>query len=546
MVRWLNQLFDRPKRRARNRCAAGHPVAGFVGESLERRELLAVAGVETSVSSLFVRESTPAAFTVNWQPTGEGSADSAGMNLRIHYDSSALDFVSVADVHQPGLTAQQDTTEASDRDDGDAATDRVNKTLWYDIGGAWPSISPASQLVTINFTTKPGFVETVVNIDATTVADTPLPRQQVTITQDRRPVLTGPAATNVTPRPTVTWDAVAGATSYEVWVKNLSSGVNPYLRETVTTNSFTPGSDLDLGRYRVWVEATFADSSTSGWSEQRTFEVKSRVTGLGPTGTVNTSRPTIDWDPLDGAHRYDVWINNVTTGESQVVRDEYVFDDEYTVPSDLPLGEYLVWVRGINFADFPGTWSTAARMQVKTPPTLIAPVNPTFDTTPTFQWTAVPGADEYDLWVRNLTTGQDQVIRQPALTTLEYTPSVALPEATYLWWVQARSDLGPVSTWGGGRFSIGGVPVLLAPTGSTTDRTPVFLWSEVGGGVQQYDLWVDRIGGPAQIIRQPTLLTNTFTPSTDLPTGTYRFWVRALSTEGVWSLWSAEQQFTIT
>jgi hypothetical protein len=229
----------------------------------------------------------------------------------------------------------------------------------------------------------------------------------------------------------------------------------------------------------------------------------------------------------------------------QVVRNQSILTDEYTLETPLPLGTYLGWVQGINAVDFRGTWSDATRFTVATPPTLLTPRTPTFDATPTFNWTAVEGADRYDLWVRNLTTGQDQVIRETDLLTTTYTPTADLPQATYLWWVQARSTItGAAGSWGGGRFSVGGVPDMLAPGGSTSDRTPRFSWSAVDGA-QSYDLWVDRIGGPPQIIRQPALLTNEFTPTVDLQPGAYRFWVRALSTTGTWSFWSEVKNFSV-
>jgi hypothetical protein len=542
---WLSKAFRQNRRRGRWSPGVSSAVSACVCESLERRDLLAAAGVATGVSSLYLREFEAVTMEVSWQPSGVGGADSVGMNLRVHYDSNAVNFVSVNDVYPTGLTGQQDTTEAADRDDGDPATDRVNKTLWFDIDGNWPSVTTGSGLITLNFTTRAAFGSTVINVDATTVADDALPRQQLTITQDVRPILIGPPAQNTTPRPELTWTAVAGASQYDVWITNLSTGQSPFQRITVNPNSLTPTADLPIGRYRYWVDALFPDASRSGWSEQLTFEVKTPVSLLSPTGSVDTSTPTIDWDPVSGALRYDLWINSVTTGQSQVVRDQSILTDEVTLANPLPLGTYLAWVQGINSVDFRGTWSDSIRFTVATPPTLLAPRTPTFDDTPTFNWTSVEGADRYDLWVRNITTGQDQVIRQTDLTETTFTPTTALPNATYLWWVQARSDTGPVSTWGGGRFSIGGVPDLLEPGGSTTDRTPRFGWSSVEGA-QSYDLWVDRIGGPAQIIRQPALLTNSFTPATDLQPGAYRFWVRALSTTGTWSFWSQELAFTIT
>jgi hypothetical protein len=75
---------------------------------------------------------------------------------------------------------------------------------------------------------------------------------------------------------------------------------------------------------------------------------------------------------------------------------------------------------------------------------------------------------------------------------------------------------------------IGGQTQLLTPTGTTTDTTPTFSWRSVDGAAR-YVLWVDRVGGETQVIFEPNLTTTTFT-SAELSAGTYRTWIRAVST----------------
>ena len=253
-------------------------------ESLEDRRLLAAAGISTDVSAVAVEESSTVRFSINWQPTGSGTANSVGMNLRIHYDSSALDFISATDIYQQGFSAQQDTTEASDRDDGNASTDRVMKLLWVDLQGTWPSLTASSKLLTMEFQTKNGFGSTTVNISATSVNDVPLPGKQVSVTQ--RPVVTGPAANNLIARPTISWTPVPEAASYEVWINNLSTGANPYLQTTTTTTTLTPDADLEIGRHRVWVQGLKSDGTRLGWSSPLNFNVRTQSTIFEPVGKI--------------------------------------------------------------------------------------------------------------------------------------------------------------------------------------------------------------------------------------------------------------------
>ena len=79
--------------------------------------------------------------------------------------------------------------------------------------------------------------------------------------------------------------------------------------------------------------------------------------------TSSDSTPTISWSPVTGAARYDVYISTASNISTAVIRDQNVTATSYTT-SALPVGNFRVWVRAINAAGTPGTWSTAVAFTI--------------------------------------------------------------------------------------------------------------------------------------------------------------------------------------
>ncbi len=114
-------------------------------------------------------------------------------------------------------------------------------------------------------------------------------------------------------------------------------------------------------------------------------------------------------------------------------------------------------------------------------------------------------------------------------------------------WIRGRNAVGQFGPWSLVReFEISSrtVPVGSGPAGLTTITTPTFRWKGVAGALH-YDLWVNQIGGSTQIIRQQRVQGLSFTPSTGLAPGNYRYWVRAFLSEGVPGPWSAPSNFMV-
>ncbi|MCA9061949.1 MAG: hypothetical protein KDA96_02790 [Planctomycetaceae bacterium] len=360
------------------------------------------------------------------------------------------------------------------------------------------------------------------------------------------PAITAPGSNTTSQRPTLNWSAVAGADDYEVWIGNQSTGVNPYLTATVAGTSYTPDSDLGIGRFNLWVRAR----NTAGngpWTVQYNFTVETRASVHDPGRYLNTAQPALTWNSIPGAVKYDLWINDKVAGISQVIRDTNITGTTWTPSSDLPLGLYHAWIRGLAADGTPGVWSPAVTFYVMPSPNVTAGMNATFDRTPTFEWDALTGAVKYEVYISDRAVGTfPAYLYQKDIAATSFTPGSDMPDGLYRVWVIGVSAYNVRSYWTEPMdIYIGGRPEILTPTGSTSDTTPTFAWRTVDGA-DHYDLWVDQIGGTQQIIRELSLNSISFTPSSALPAGNYRMWVRAISTSSEVSPWSLQVNFTIT
>ena len=72
-----------------------------------------------------------------------------------------------------------------------------------------------------------------------------------------------------------------------------------------------------------------------------------------------------------------------------------------------------------------------------------------------------------------------------------------------------------------------------------------FSWSPVQGA-DHYELWVSKLNGGGVVIHLTDLTPVSYTPAANMTVGNYRVWVRAVSTSGAFSSWSAFVDFSIT
>ena len=147
----------------------------------------------------------------------------------------------------------------------------------------------------------------------------------------------------------VRWTPVATATHYDAWLVRLSDGQHiPTPR--VTTASLDVSS-LAAGGYRVFVAASNA-VGRSGWSSAYDFNVGAPpVAPAAPVGltvlNTHTQRPTLQWQPSDGATGYAIWVVDMSTGQAIASQTDLTVAS-YTPSGDWTDGGYRFLVRAYN------------------------------------------------------------------------------------------------------------------------------------------------------------------------------------------------------
>ncbi|MGV2334797.1 MAG UNVERIFIED_CONTAM: Ig-like domain-containing protein [Planctomycetaceae bacterium] len=363
-----------------------------------------------------------------------------------------------------------------------------------------------------------------------------------------RAVVISPVGSVLVQRPQITWTSVPNAVSYNVWIDNVSAGQRPLLQATTTTTTFLPTIDLGIGKIDVFIRAVTANGTQLPWSQAYRFNlvqqlVPNSINPIQPTGL-----PTITWPAITAATRYDVAVDDVSRGIADFIRTS-VTTTSWIPATELQLGRYRFYARGVAADETTATWSNALEFTVSTAPRPIAPVTATFNRLPEFVWSAVSGATSYRLQVRNDATGK-VVYEISGLANTSWTPPTALSSGNHSWIVAGFSAAGSIIGNYSTRtfFFVGGRPTITAPIGTASSVQPQLQWQNVVGAAT-YQVQLNRsFGGASEtvIFNISGITTNSFVPPNPLIRGaSYRFWVRAVSLTGEVSVWSLPGAFTV-
>ena len=401
------------------------------------------------------------------------------------------------------------------------------------------------------------------------------------------PVITGPALTTFSNHPTVTWVAPPNSETFDIYYRLVGDSNPEFLRVNgVTGSSYTPNEKLfGIGTYIVWVRTysntdnpatprlpngTGDERVVSNWSLQRTFRVSTPPTLLGPTGRTSVANPTLTWQSVPGALNYEIWIDNNSVPVSRIYNQSGITALNYTVPANLPIGQYTFWVRAKNQFGTDSNWSLPKIFSVTSWPTLTGPSSSTFDTTPTFNWTnmrstlgsVTAGAARYEFRIYGVDPTTKLYVELPQYTVTTLTSNTytipadkALPAGNYRAYVRGiangRPTAGVPETVSAFSyfipFYVGGIPEV--PTlPITTNTTPTLLWQAVDGA-SGYQVFLSTAALPntdlLNSLNNRTGGTSFVVPQA-LSKGVYRYWIRAFNAStGAAGTWSERKTLTI-
>ena len=364
----------------------------------------------------------------------------------------------------------------------------------------------------------------------------------------------GPAAPTVTGgndsqgRPTLKWNAVTGAAKYEVYrARSLNGDYIKY--STVTGTSYTNISYIENGNtYYYKVRALGSDGTAGAWSSIVSVTYRAASTGTLPAPTVTggndaQGRPTLKWNAVTGAAKYEVYRARSRSGE--YIKYSTVTGTSYTNTSYIENGNtYYYKVRALDANGTAGAWSSIVSVTYRAASTGTLPA-PTVtggndsQGRPTLKWNAVTGAAKYEVYRARSQSGD--YIKYSTVTGTSYTNTSYIENGnTYYYKVRALKSDGTAGAWSS-VVSVTYKQTLSAPTvtgGNDAQGRPTLKWNAVTGAAK-YEVYRAR-SRSGEYIKYSTVTGTSYTNTSYIEDGnTYYYKVRALDASGTAGAWSS-------
>ncbi len=372
------------------------------------------------------------------------------------------------------------------------------------------------------------------------------------------PIIISPPnnSAGVSCKPTLKWNPVATANSYDLQVSRQSNFSNLVLNTTSTITSYTFTQSLDASTKYYWRvkarsildESTWATASfTTGACEGGGISAPNLVSPANNTTWSQSLYPIFQWQAVTGASSYTIQISLSSTDftGSYLVKEATPYSTYYAIDTALNNCTNYYWrVRGV--ADgTTGSWSSVWKVTIQVAPSqpiLTYPLDKSTITVrrPTFTWESSSGATAYTLEIDGSTY---------SVSTISFTPYSNLSLGAHNWRVRATScGGGQTSDWSPQwTFTINLDDVILkqpADGSLITTQTPTFEWYPVDGATK-YKLEVRKDTITGQKLFDVEVSGTSFTPSAILNSGVYAWHVMSYR-NNAWTNSYSTKPFTFT
>ena len=265
-------------------------------------------------------------------------------------------------------------------------------------------------------------------------------------------------------RPTLKWNAVSGAAKYEVY-RARSKDVTYTKYSTTTGTAYTNSSYLTSGAtYYYKVRALDANGNAGPYSAVVSVTCRLKLTAPTVTGGTDAQgRPTLKWNAVSGAAKYEVYRARSMNGD--YVKYSTVTGTSYTNTSYLANGTtYYYKVRALGSDGSYGPYSTPVSVTYKAP--FGAPlVTGSKDSQgrPALKWDKVTDAAKYEVYRARSKDGTYSLMSTQSATGYTNTSYLA-NGTTYYYKVRALKANGTASAYSSVvTITYGTVPTPAAP-----------------------------------------------------------------------------------
>ncbi len=222
------------------------------------------------------------------------------------------------------------------------------------------------------------------------------------------PTLISPSGTILDTSPDFVWGVVPDVTQYAFELYHVDSG--DLLHEEMITDpstvcngvdcTLTPAITLSAGDYR-WHVRSYQDGLWGAWSPYMTFDIDG-PTLISPSGEIVDTQPNFVWEAITDAEQFDFELYDDDTDSlihSETIADPSLVCDSVqcmiSLSSPLESGPYRWRIRA--YADTVwSAWSADMAFEVVAPVPL-APMGQIADITPTYRWTGLSSASNYEI-----------------------------------------------------------------------------------------------------------------------------------------------------
>jgi hypothetical protein len=377
------------------------------------------------------------------------------------------------------------------------------------------------------------------------------------------------------PNLTLPADITREATSVTGTIVTFTATADDLMDDSLPVTCTPPsGSSFPLGETTVNCSATDSASNTASGSFKVTITPSTNAELSALTASSGSFKPIFDPATTGYGLPVDPAVSTLTltptaaypaaTIQVRINAGGWSAVPSGTPSPDLPLNVGSNTVQILVTAEDGSTTKTYSISVSRLPasPTTLLPSGQITDTTPDYTWKHISGATHYDLQVYSYTSASFvvNVTSLPAgsicdAVTCSYNPGTALTGIDFFFQVRARSVriVGPISARR--YFSVSdplAAPVTLAPNGTISDTTPTYTWNAITSATR-YDVYVYSYTSASNVISQPSMSaaglcpggTCSYTPSTILAPGNFRFTVRARNLGGTSAL-SPWKYFTVS
>ena len=326
----------------------------------------------------------------------------------------------------------------------------------------------------------------------------------------------------------VTWRAVTGATSYQIY-RSASPGSARLFLATRAGTSYDDTSALCDTQYYYWVRAKNA-VGTSGYSNYNSGYIQFRApTGVSASDGNFPDKIEVMWNPSADATTYEVYRASSLEGEKAKIftTSDTIYDDT-SIPC---CTDFYYWVKAMNskcVTGFSDPDSGHLQPPPPSPPTGVSASDGTSASQVRITWNASLGADIYEVYRALMPTAAKTLIASTSNTSWD---DKNVSCGIFYYWVKAKGSAGTSNF----SNSDPGYAILCPPPapptgvsasdGTFTDKIRI-TWNP-SANATAYDIYrADFSGG--EKIKVGTSSTTSFDDHSVGVGRSYCYWVKAL------------------